>query len=113
MSDEIMVYKESGKLYSKIVDLITSRKIAVSKVMNTAMLFLYWEIGEDDPVALILCAEKSQETVELMELNQGSIHVDAPEEAVGRKTGDSYRQCKRATGTAVISYPSNIRRLSP
>lgn len=31
--------------------------------------------GENDPVALILCAEKSQETVELMELNQGSIHV--------------------------------------
>ena len=31
--------------------------------------------GEDDPVALILCAEKSQETVELLELDQGSIHV--------------------------------------
>ena len=31
--------------------------------------------GENDPVALILCSEKSQETVELMELNQGSIHV--------------------------------------
>ncbi|MBR4459649.1 MAG: DUF1016 family protein [Clostridia bacterium] len=31
--------------------------------------------GEDEPIALILCAEKSQETVELMELNQGSIHV--------------------------------------
>lgn len=31
--------------------------------------------GEDDPVALILCAEKSQETVELMELDEGSIHV--------------------------------------
>ena len=31
--------------------------------------------GEDDPIALILCAEKSQETVELMELDKGSIHV--------------------------------------
>ena len=31
--------------------------------------------GEEDPVALILCAEKSQETVELMELDQGGIHV--------------------------------------
>jgi predicted nuclease of restriction endonuclease-like (RecB) superfamily len=31
--------------------------------------------GEDEPVALILCAEKSRETVELMELNEGSIHV--------------------------------------
>ena len=28
--------------------------------------------GEDDPVALILCAEKSQETVELMELEETS-----------------------------------------
>ncbi len=31
--------------------------------------------GEEDPIALILCAEKSQETVELMELDQDSIHV--------------------------------------
>ncbi len=31
--------------------------------------------GEEDPIALILCAEKSQETVELMELDQGNIHV--------------------------------------
>lgn len=31
--------------------------------------------GEDDPIALIFCAEKSQETVELMELDKGSIHI--------------------------------------
>lgn len=31
--------------------------------------------GEEDPIALVLCAEKSEETIELMELNQGSIHV--------------------------------------
>ena len=31
--------------------------------------------GEESPVALILCAEKSQETIELMELDHGSIHV--------------------------------------
>ena len=31
--------------------------------------------GEESPVALILCAEKSQETIELMELNNGNIHV--------------------------------------
>ena len=31
--------------------------------------------GEDSPIALILCAEKSQETIELMELNHGNIHV--------------------------------------
>lgn len=30
---------------------------------------------EESPVALILCAEKSQETVELLELDKGSIHV--------------------------------------
>lgn len=31
--------------------------------------------GEESPIALILCAEKSQETIELLELNHGSIHV--------------------------------------
>ena len=31
--------------------------------------------GEEKPIALILCAEKSQETIELMELENGSIHV--------------------------------------
>lgn len=31
--------------------------------------------GEDDPIALLLCAEKSRETVELMELDQSGIHV--------------------------------------
>ncbi len=31
--------------------------------------------GEEMPIALILCAEKSQETIELLELNEGNIHV--------------------------------------
>ena len=31
--------------------------------------------GEESPVALILCAEKSQETIELLELDHGDIHV--------------------------------------
>lgn len=31
--------------------------------------------GEESPIALILCAEKSQETIELLEINQGQIHV--------------------------------------
>lgn len=31
--------------------------------------------GEENPVALILCAEKSQETIELLELDGGNIHV--------------------------------------
>lgn len=44
-------------------------------------LYLRWlkkyemQDSENDPIALILCAEKSSETVELLELNQGSIHV--------------------------------------
>ncbi len=44
-------------------------------------LYLRWlkkhemQAGEEEPIALILCAEKSQETVELLELNEGSIHV--------------------------------------
>lgn len=31
--------------------------------------------GEEEPVALILCAEKSQQTVELLELDKGNIRV--------------------------------------
>ncbi len=31
--------------------------------------------GEETPIALILCAEKSQEMIEFLELNQGEIHV--------------------------------------
>jgi len=31
--------------------------------------------GGESPIALILCAEKSQETIELLELDKGSIHV--------------------------------------
>ena len=31
--------------------------------------------GEENPIALILCAEKSQETIELLELDGGNIHV--------------------------------------
>lgn len=31
--------------------------------------------GEESPIALILCAEKSQETIELMQLDHGNIHV--------------------------------------
>ena len=34
-----------------------------------------WIEGEKSPIALILCAEKSQETIELMELDNGNIHV--------------------------------------
>ena len=31
--------------------------------------------GEEEPIALILCAEKSQQTVELLELDKGNIRV--------------------------------------
>lgn len=31
--------------------------------------------GEETPIALILCAEKAQETIELLELDRGNIHV--------------------------------------
>lgn len=46
MSKEILKYEESNGLYAKIVSLIASRKTAVSQALNTAMIFLYWEIGE-------------------------------------------------------------------
>lgn len=44
-------------------------------------LYLSWlnkyekEEGGENPVALILCERKSQETIELLELDQGNIHV--------------------------------------
>ena len=31
--------------------------------------------GEEEPIALILCAEKSQQTIELLELDKGNIRV--------------------------------------
>jgi hypothetical protein len=31
--------------------------------------------GEDSPIGIILCAEKSNETVELLELDKSGIHV--------------------------------------
>lgn len=33
--------------------------------------------GEESPVALILCAEKSQETIELMQLDHGTSTWDS------------------------------------
>ena len=31
--------------------------------------------GEEEPIALILCAEKSQQTIELLELDKGNIRI--------------------------------------
>ena len=61
--------------------------------------------GEEKPIALILCAEKSQETIELMELNNGRIHVAQyltkmpPKRIVGEKIIASDSKCKRAVRT--------------
>ena len=46
MANELMKYEESNELYSKIVSLIKSRKTAITQTLNSAMVFLYWEIGE-------------------------------------------------------------------
>ena len=46
MTDEIIKYEEADELYSKIVNLIKSRKTTISQALNAAMIFLYWEIGE-------------------------------------------------------------------
>ena len=46
MTDEIIKYEETDELYSKIVNLIKSRKTTISQALNAAMIFLYWEIGE-------------------------------------------------------------------
>ena len=56
--------------------------------------------GEDDPIALILCAEESQETVELMELDQGNIHVAQyltkmpPKELLAKKLADAIAKAR-------------------
>ena len=46
MVNELMNCKDSDELYSKIADLIISRKSSVSQAINSTMIFLYWEIGE-------------------------------------------------------------------
>ena len=46
MNNDMMNYKESKEIYAKIVKLISSRKTALTYAVNTAMIFLYWEIGE-------------------------------------------------------------------
>lgn len=43
---ELMKYAESADLYSKISNLITAKKYTVSRAVNSAIVFLYWEIGE-------------------------------------------------------------------
>ena len=43
---ELMKYAESADLYSKISNLITAKKYTVSRAVNSAIIFLYWEIGE-------------------------------------------------------------------
>ena len=46
MNEMLTTRTESERLYEKISGLITSRKAAITQTVNTAMLFLYWEIGE-------------------------------------------------------------------
>lgn len=59
MSKSLMKYKESNTLYSKIVNLITSKKTVVSQALNAAMIFLYWEIGETICLDILDC-EKAE-----------------------------------------------------
>lgn len=46
MAETAMQYQESGRIYTKISNLIAARKVELSHAVNTAMIFLYWEIGE-------------------------------------------------------------------
>ena len=64
-------------------------------------LYLRWlekhdsQDGEEPPLGLILCADKSSEHVELLQLNQGGIHVAQylmelpPKELLQRKLHES------------------------
>lgn len=70
-------------------------------------LYLRWlekyekQIDEESPIALILCSEKSQETVELLELDKGSIHVAEyvtklpPKELLEQKFGLAITNAKK------------------
>lgn len=61
--------------------------------------------GEEKPIALILCAEKSQETIKLMELDNGNIHVAQyltkmpPKRDFREKVNDGYCKCKGTVRT--------------
>ena len=56
--------------------------------------------GEESPIGIILCAEKSQETVELLELDKSGIHVAQymtqlpPKEELERKLHKAIEQAK-------------------
>lgn len=60
-----------------------------------------WRAGEEEPIALVLCAGKSAEHVELMELEASGIRVAdyltalPPKEAVQRKLHDAIRAAQR------------------
>ena len=61
--------------------------------------------GEESPVALILCAEKSQETIELMQLDHGNIHVGQymtkmpPKELLEQKLSLAIANARELLGT--------------
>jgi hypothetical protein len=57
MANELMKYEESNELYSKIVSLIKSRKTTISQALNSAMIFLYWEIGETICLDVLDCTK--------------------------------------------------------
>lgn len=76
--------------YTNYFSTIDLCKHSVQRAVNDAMVMLYWTIGKylvcnskaeygqkvvEEPIALILCAEKSQQTVELLELDRGNIRV--------------------------------------
>ena len=57
--------------------------------------------GEESPIGIILCAEKANETVELLELDQSGIHVAQyltqipPKEVFEKKLYQAIEQAKR------------------
>ncbi len=60
--------------------------------------------GEDEPIGLILCAEKNEQVVELLELDEGSLRVASyftelpPRELLERKLHDSIRLARARAG---------------
>lgn len=46
MTDDIIKYEEADELYSKIVNLIKSRKTTISQALNAAMIFFIGRLAK-------------------------------------------------------------------
>ena len=87
--------------------------------MGQVELYLRWlnryerRDGEGEPIGLILCAEKNDQVIELLELDEGSIRVASyltellPKALLERKLLDSIRLARARAGTPSLPEGDN------